>query len=267
MPIRLATILEVFTRSWITEIINAGEPYISRAAALVQGELKIDFAIAQALVGKQVTFGELVSHSISVNHLSDIDRAFGVILGRSLCNELEGVVDRWNVEVCGEPSVPIIKDITVVRQRIERIFEARHILVHELPAKADFVNAEVSDLIHAASDFIRATDQACSTILHGNYPLTQTEMNIVAGESAKNANEELVEVIKRIDPDSSDTDFLAAQAAWESYRKFQSEYRSGINRIHRGSIAPLLYSSEFEDITRDRIKKLTLHLEREEGEL
>ena len=58
IPIRLVTILEVFTRDWVTEIIDSGEPYTSRAADIVKGSLKIDFALAQALVGKQLTFGE-----------------------------------------------------------------------------------------------------------------------------------------------------------------------------------------------------------------
>jgi hypothetical protein len=62
VAIRLVTILEVFARDWVAELVDAGDPYTGRGAELVTGSLRIDYAMAQALVGKQVTFGELVSH-------------------------------------------------------------------------------------------------------------------------------------------------------------------------------------------------------------
>ncbi|MFL5284139.1 MAG: hypothetical protein ACJ8AW_24885 [Rhodopila sp.] len=94
IPIRLVTILEVFTRNWVAEIIDSGEPYTSRAAEIVKGSLKIDFALAQALVGKQVTFGELVAHDIPVNGIGDIERVFSQLLDEPLFAHLDGVVDR-----------------------------------------------------------------------------------------------------------------------------------------------------------------------------
>src|SRR3546814_11388003 len=50
IAIRLVTILEVFTRDWVTELVDAGDPYTGRAAELVKGSLKIDYAMAQAPV-------------------------------------------------------------------------------------------------------------------------------------------------------------------------------------------------------------------------
>src|SRR3546814_4806957 len=83
--------LPIFTRDWVTELVDAGDPYTGRAAELVKGSLKIDYAMAQALVGKQVSFGELVSHEIPVNDIGDIERAFSVLIDDQLFSCLEGV--------------------------------------------------------------------------------------------------------------------------------------------------------------------------------
>src|SRR3546814_4177179 len=99
--------LPIFTRDWVTELVDAGDPYTGRAAELVKGSLKIDYAMAQALVGKQVSFGELVSHEIPVNDIGDIERAFSVLIDDQLFSCLEGVTDRWAITEDGRPA-PLI---------------------------------------------------------------------------------------------------------------------------------------------------------------
>src|SRR3546814_14747354 len=99
--------LEVFTRDWVTELVDAGDPYTGRAAELVTGSLKIDYAMAQALVGKQVSFGELVSHEIPVNEIEDIARALQVLIDDQIFSSIEGVTDRWTITEVGRPA-PLI---------------------------------------------------------------------------------------------------------------------------------------------------------------
>jgi len=178
IPIRLVTILEVFTRNWVAEIIDSGEPYTSRAAEIVKGSLKIDFALAQALVGKQVTFGELVAHDIPVNGIGDIERVFSQLLDEPLFAHLDGVVDRWEMAMGGEPAGPIMSDPHWTRSKLARLFEDRHIIVHELPDDRSFAMDVVADYFRATSAFLDAAGQAFSTLLHGDYPLTQTDMNL-----------------------------------------------------------------------------------------
>lgn len=264
--IRLVTALEVFTRDWLKEIIDAGEPYIGRAADLVKGSLKIDFAVAQALVGKQVTFGDLVAHGIPVNGVGDIDRVFTMLLDRPLFKHLETVVDRYSVEICGELPQPILADPSWTRAQLGQLFELRHIHVHELPDEPEIDPATVSDFVSAASSFCKATDEMFATLLHGNYPMTQLEMNARAGEKAFEAKQALSAELKRLDPDRCDAALQASQEAWEVYRERQAEFRSGINRLTRGSIAPLLYADEVEKITLARIEQLEWYFNRKEGD-
>src|ERR1017187_5627690 len=66
-PIRLVTLLEVFTRRWLERLIDHGAPYLANAAALVQSGSKFDFATAMAIQGKKVSIGQLVAHGVSMN--------------------------------------------------------------------------------------------------------------------------------------------------------------------------------------------------------
>lgn len=56
----------------VAELVDSGAPFAARARGLVK-DLKFDFDLVQALMGKTVTFGELVSHTISVNTVGDIE--------------------------------------------------------------------------------------------------------------------------------------------------------------------------------------------------
>jgi len=267
IPIRLVTILEVFTREWVAEIIDSGEPYMSRAANIVKGSLKIDFALAQALVGKQVTFGELVAHDIPVNGIGDIDRVFSQLLNEPLFEHLDGIVDRWAITIRGEAALPVMPDPRGTRSKLARLFEDRHIIVHELPDDYSSATASLADYLRATSVFLNAASQAFGTLLHGDSPLTQTGMNIEAAEKAKAAEDGLAAVLARLDPQKSEEALWAGQAAWEEYRRFHAEFRSGVKHTGHGSIAPMLYSLEIEAITRQRIEQLEWYLNRREKDL
>ena len=265
VAIRLVTILEVFTRDWVAELIDAGEPYIGRGAELVKGLLKIDYAMAQALVGKQVTFGELVSHEIPVNDIGDIDRAFSALLGGPLFHELEGIIDRWAITTSDSQAVPILPDPAWARAQMGRLFAARHIIVHELPDDRDTGLQSIADFTRATIQFVEAADQYLDRLLHGDYPTTQQGMNAAAAEKAEDADADLRDILAQLDPNGSDERLIAAQAAWEDYRLKQAEYRSGF--FSRGSIAPMLFADEMEKVTRARIERLLWYLNRKEGDM
>ena len=265
--IRLVTILEVFTRDWAAQIIDAGDPYATRGAELVKGTLKIEFAHARAMVGKEVSFGELVSHELPVNGIGDIDRAFSRLMDTPLFGQLQGVVDRWGVKVDGKPPAPIMPDPDKVRTDLAELFEQRHIFVHELPEQQDVEAGALDRYILSTSQFVNAADEAFNTLLYGDYPVTQMEMNAAAAADAAKVNDELVAILEALDPEGQDEDLRASQVAWEAYRDRQAEYRSGTNRPDHGSIALLLYSSEVEKITRERVELLKWYCDRQEGNL
>lgn len=263
IPIRLVTIIEVFARNWLAEIIDSGEPYIGRAADLIKGELKIDFAVAQALIGKQVTFGELVAHTLSVSSVGDLERAFSALLDTKLFRFLDGTIDRWDVEVLGEPAEPVIKDIEDNKAKIARLFEVRHVLVHELPVDSNFAQNEVSGLVSAVDEFIRAADQGFNTLINGHYPLTQTEMNFAAAAAADEAEVEMNEVVQKLLDAGWGDDLLRTQEAWAAFCTEHSAMISGMNLTLPGSGASAIYSSEREELTLLRTQQLSELLNRD----
>ncbi|WP_010161211.1 lysozyme inhibitor LprI family protein [Sphingomonas sp. PAMC 26617] len=265
--IRLVTILEVFTREWAANIIDAGDPYATRGADLVKGTLKIDFALARALVGKEVSLGELVSHEVPINGVGDIERVFSRLMDTPLFSHLQGVVDRWAVGIEGRQSTPIMPNPDKVRTDLAGLFEQRHIFVHELPEQQDVEGGILDEYILSTSQFVNAADEAFNTLLYGEYPITQVEMNAAAAADAARVNDELIVILGDFDPSGEDLDLRASQAAWEAYRDRQAEYRSGINHPGHGSIAPLLYSSEVEKLTRERVELLKWYRNREEGDM
>lgn len=267
IAIRLVTILEVFTRDWVTELVDAGDPYTSRAAELVKGSLKIDYAMAQALVGKQVSFGELVSHEIPVNDIGDIERAFSALIDDQLFTCLEGVSDRWAITEEGKPAPLIFPNPQWARQQLGRLFAARHVIVHELPDDRSDEVADIADFVSATCQFVEAVDQYCDKLLHGDRPLTQLEMNFAAAEKAEKAEAELQEVLSKLEAEGANPTLAASQRAWTDYRRHQAEFRSRINDPMPGSIAPMIYHDEMERISRARIAELDWYLTREEGDL
>src|SRR3546814_16018399 len=93
----------------------------------------MDYAVAQEVVGKQVSFGELVAHEIPGNDIGDIERAFSVLIDDQLFSCLEGVTDRWAITEDGRPAPLIFPNPQWARQQLGRLFAARHIIVHGLP--------------------------------------------------------------------------------------------------------------------------------------
>lgn len=265
IAIRLVTILEVFTRDWIAELVDSGDPYTSRGADLVKGLLKIDYAMAQALVGKQVTFGELVSHEVPVNDIGDIDRAFSTLLSGPFFERIEGMAGRPAIGECDSPVAPMLTDSEWARAQVGRLFAARHIIVHELPDDRDIGLGDVADFAEATAQFVDAAHEYFQRLLHGDTPVTQQGMNAAAAERADAADAELRDILMQLDPDRLDARLTAAQAAWEGYRWKQAEYRS--EPYLNGSIAPMLFSDEMEKITRGRIETLLWYLHREEGDM
>jgi hypothetical protein len=163
----------VFTRAWVAELIDAGDDYPDRAATLVKdGGLKIDFAIAQALVGKRITFCELVSHNIQVNSLGDATAALGKLINQDIFQLIEGVVNRYEVEVIGGSPTPIVSDVRAMRATLVRLFEVRHILVHEFPDNPPYRVGEIASFIATANKFIAAVDQALNTLLIHSFMVT-----------------------------------------------------------------------------------------------
>jgi hypothetical protein len=254
--IRIVTILEVFLRLWIEALIDHGAPYVERAAKL-RVDVKYDFAIAQSLQGGSVTLGELIAHSLSPNHIEFFSSVLGTLLDQDLFQAILNTRDPWRVRHEGDAVGPIISDMPWVRKRLARLFEVRHILVHEIPAKKPHASDEVAEFIDAATMFLHAIDMELTFRLEGRYPMTQTEMTRDAGARYKAAMDELETLCDEVALQTPG--IHEVQRAWLPFKEAEAERQA--ERHLGGTIRPMLYFLASEAITRARISKLREWLE------
>jgi hypothetical protein len=157
--IKAVTLLEVFTRTNIAELVDHGTEYANRAIEFSKN-LKLDFALVQSIQGRVVTLGDVVAHSVSVNSFGQMLGYFEILLDKKpLRPVLTSAVDRWATQIEQMPSVPIISDFDVLAQRLSKLFEVRHILCHETPKKPVYSTSDIDEFLNEAIRFTKALEE------------------------------------------------------------------------------------------------------------
>src|SRR5580704_17768596 len=143
--IRSVTLLEVFTRSWVSQLIDYGAPYSERSVDM-KTEIKLDLALVKAIHGRVITMGDLIAHNISINSFGQVCSHFKTLLGEELFTLLKDAASSMTVaDLIRETgkhkeTPPIIANPEKMRRSLVRLFEVRHILCHELP-RTEYTNA------------------------------------------------------------------------------------------------------------------------------
>ena len=252
LPIRIVTLLEVFLRHWIEVLVDHGAPYVERAAKL-KVELKYDFAVAASVQGGAVTLGQLISHSVPLSRMDTIAAVFEKLLDQDLFEAVALAVRQRARETEADDAKPIIQDVDAVRRTLARLFEVRHVLVHEFPESKPHGVEEVSQFFRAGIEFMEAVNEELSDRVHGRWPSTQQGMNREAAARAQAAAEELQKLCDEIADKRKDS-IHAVQQAWEAFKQVEAERQSDWSA--GGSIRPLLFHLAAAGLTRARMKEL-----------
>ena len=258
--IRSVTFLEVFTREWIAILVDHGSPYVERATELTKTPgLRFDYELARAIQGRSLSLGELVGHSVPVNRLEQILSCFETLLDGGFARRLATVVDRWAVEIEQNAPIPILHDYDKTCRDLERLFEIRHIICHELPAHPVYELGQVPGLLASAKDFIVAGTELLKATLHGRYPLTTADMYKGSTERLEAAEAELDKVFQtlldRATDDPQRVQLLKSSAiAWSAYKQAQCDLAA--DEFRGGNHAGLLWLAEAFNSTQERIDSL-----------
>jgi Lysozyme inhibitor LprI len=254
-PIRIVTLIEVFSGGWIAELVDHGEPYAGRAVRL-DVNIKFDLPLVQSLHGQQITLGQLLAHGLSMHSIGSVEKSFSALLDYDLFQVISKTSDRREREAKGSAAEPIIKDLAHMRKALARLFEVRHILVHELPIEPPYERQEIDQFLDAATQFVEATDETLYTMLHGHSsPITQHEMNAQARADAEAAQVELSNVVQKIaERDGAETIF-EVQKLWEAFKEAEATRRA--DEWKGGSGWPMLYHSAQATIIKNRTRELT----------
>lgn len=254
IPIRLVTTLEVFLRGVISELVNGRDEYFERGEKLAKGA-KIDLAFAAHVNRRELTVGDFVAHSVSLNSVDAVLSVLDTLLG-GFTAKLKLAHPRWSEEAGDWPLPPIIDDYDTVVASISRLYEVRHVLVHELPRTPVFDPDEVQNLAAAAKAFIAATDWVVVEALHGTVTRTQTAMNLSASDDLHQEEARLSETLREVAAlDGIDPNALRAlQEGWTEWADAQATLVA--SQVEGGSIYAMIWASEKSVLTRERRDQL-----------
>lgn len=256
-PVALIACVEGYFRMAIKDLVDVGDPYLSNAEKPASS-LKLDFSILRAVHGKAITVGELVAHGIPLSRLDHIESAIANLIGTGFLQALRTTTDRWAHEVRGEPASPILADPDQVFADVARTFELRHIICHEIASAYEIEADEVARCFQSCVAFLRAADEFISETLHPGAPLTQTDINIAAGQSFAEARARLDEAAEgvrgRLDA-SELAAFNESQDKWQAYSDAWVIFVAG-ERANSGTIWRLIAAGAAEATVNQRIEEV-----------
>ena len=227
-PVALVAAIEGYFRMTCQEIVDAGEPYLANAERLASS-FKLDYSVLRALHGKSVSIGELVAHNIPLSRLDHVDSALSALLGFPFLERLRTISDRWAHEARGEPAAPMLQNPNETYALVGRVFELRHIVCHEIASAYSIEHEEVAASFEACLRFLRASDELVSETLRPGSPLTQSEMNVVAGESLRQSELELETAVRELRAKLEGEELAAfdrAQQQWQEYCAALAEFEA-----------------------------------------
>jgi hypothetical protein len=265
VPMRLVTLIEVFVRACATRLVDSSVIYASAAERLLK-QIKFDYGLVISLVGRQFTVGDLVAHVISTNNLDQILATF-TALEKDFLPKLRAVHPRWVEEQASWPLDPIIVNYDTLAATLALMFEARHIVTHELPTAAPYKPSDLDGFFIATRQMIEAFEWLTIELTLGVVPLTQTEITLAGVRRVDDLEHEMAKLLTLLNERSDvKPDLLReCQEKWHQYARAQSALRASL--VEGGSMYPSVFNSELAELQEERIARLQSWLSREDGEV
>jgi hypothetical protein len=218
--------------------------------------------VTDALVAIQqdrLTIGNLVSHTISTGTVEGLIGALTQVYGDQFKEDLGNRFDRVEVELDGKPKKPIIDDMDRTITVLKRIFEVRHIIIHEAPFEPPYKENELSGYFTATRQFLLALKWTIDTKLGGNFPLKQGDMNDAAAEGFRKAEEALTPALETASTRDDFDEISKSQKLWEAYAEQEANMLAGYLSEGAGTAAPMDYYGIKSALTHQRLQYLLRH--------
>lgn len=259
-PVALVTLIEVFVRSAIKDLIDHGSPFVERASELAKSG-RFDFATISALYGRKVTLGEILSHFASLNSFAAINATVGTLIGSDFVKALASVQDA--LERKNSPDAPaVIDDIGVLCRGLDSLFQFRHIAVHEVAEKLSITSEQVADYISQTALFLKAADAVFWDLIAPGALLTQGEINVASAEEFEKQDRRLANLIQelagRLDDPTSDAALM--YQPWDQFREAFAHFEAG-PRKDGGTWWPMIYCDAKIAVTKSLVDILQTTLE------
>ncbi len=252
----------------IKDLIDTGDPYLGNSEKILK-DIKFDLYAIRALHGKEITIGEIASHSVSISRLDHIEMHMNQITGENFLEEIKKSTNKNLYRATeGDPEL-ILKDPGAVIQYVKKTFDMRHIICHELGSTQEFNYSNISTLFDSCITFLMASEVFISEKIYPNAPYTQLELNQDAAQTLADAENKLSSLIEEMAAGEflSDDYRDALKNINGKYLDFAEEWvRFQIgDREGGGSMWPMQYNHLLEMLIQEWIAQLDRYKNLEEG--
>lgn len=250
LSVALVTHLEAHFRACVENMIDAGEPYLSRAESLTRS-MSFNFATIKALHGRSLTLGVLIAHALPFSDYSHFERPLTLLLDESVNELLRKAPKSWLMYSQEDPEAPIIEDLDATIRAIQKLFSARHIVTHEITNEPPFELTDLASFFNATLALIQASNHGLTMKLNLDWNLTQLEMNERAGRELEEEEERLNQALTQLAEIKGQPQADQLEKAIESWREFSERFANFEADSYRGgSIAPMIYATEKSSLQR-----------------
>jgi hypothetical protein len=255
VPIKLVTLLEVRFREQIRTLVNGDKNAKKLAGKLLSKISSKDLIDALIQIDERnFTSGDVVSIIVKCSRLSDIFSAMEELCNNTFKDALEKARENW-IEAPGEI---FLTDPGETYKMVGRVFEVRHIVVHEHPQEAPYKFEELPAMIDHVALFSDALQWAVSTLLHGQVPRSQSTMNRMAWSELAKTEIDLLGFASKEVLVSECLEDYGVHHIWNHFCQRTADERSGLSlgRAASGSIAPMIYGFEAARLNKWRVSDL-----------
>lgn len=259
-PIATVACAEAFFRTTCQQLIDLGEPFSKNAVRFNQVQnVKFDFELVNAIQGKAVTIGEIVSHILPFNNLKDINSNLSIITGKDFLKELKLFKRESKVVTEHTKAVNFFSENhDAVLTSVERIYELRHIYCHEFGLKVEVDLSEVRIAFAHMVIFLLATEWYLMIVRSPNPPETMSDIVEGFTNSYNKSHQDLYDSISRIRASVSKAQLLHFETlvkAWEEYCDKSTEFYAA--PYTSGSLERIVRLVEMDIRTEEFAKQLS----------
>lgn len=161
--------IEAYFRWQVRGLIDSRDGRFLNNIRLDDLSIKLTHDIAVALMGKRITVGELVAHTVGFSNFEQIAGLMTRLLGTDFVGLLEAThpLDRQDI--------PILTDHAHAIADVKRALELRHIICHEGQRMHSIPNSEVRRLCHSCYTFVNESRYAVAHFVNPAAPTTREE--------------------------------------------------------------------------------------------
>jgi hypothetical protein len=207
--------IETYFRWQIRRLIDSGNGRFLNNIRLDDLPIRLTHDVAVALIGKQLTVGELVAHTVGFSNFEQVAGFMTKLLATDFVRLVETTRD------ADHQDVSVLKDPAQVIADVKRALELRHIICHEGHTMHSIPNSEVKQLSYSCYMFVRGCQYAVARFLNPAGPTTRedayktTSMKEDTLRSSLKALEETI--AKDLHFKMEQGSFRAMEEAWDAY--------------------------------------------------